>query len=103
MLELVRDYMEAHLAEELPLADLATLTSLSAHHFGQAFKAATGLPPHQYVIQSRVARARELLRDPTLTIVEVAIMLGFSSQSHLTQHFRRLTGITPARFRRDLR
>lgn len=102
-LRLVTDYMEAHLAEELPLASLAALAALSPHHFGQAFKAATGVPPHQYVIRLRVARARELLRDPRLTVADAAIAVGFSNQSHLTQHFRRLTGTTPARFRRERR
>lgn len=102
-LKQVTDYIEAHLAEELALADLATLAGLSAHHFGQAFKRTTGLPPHQYVIHCRVGRARELLRDPALTVAEVAVAVGFSNQSHLTRHFRRLTGTTPARFRRGLR
>ena len=101
-LKLVTDYMDAHLAEELPLASLAALAGLSPHHFGQAFKAATGVPPHRYVLRSRVARARELLRDPRLTVADVAIAVGFSNQSHLTRHFRGLTGVTPARFRREL-
>ena len=97
----VVDYVSAHLADELALGDLAALAGLSPHHFGDAFKTATGVAPYQYVIERRVERAGELLRDVRQTVAEVAIAVGFSSQSHLTRHFRRITGETPARFRRS--
>ncbi len=98
----VFDYIDAHLHDELDLSTLAETTGLSAHHFGQAFKATTGLSPHRYVIEKRIERARALLQEGGKSIAEVAYAVGFSSQSHLTLNFRRVTGITPARFRRSL-
>ena len=99
----VIDHIEAHLAGDLGLSELASITGLSPDHFGDAFKAATGLAPYQYVIDRRVARAADLLRDPGLMVVQVALAVGFSSQSHLTTQFQRVMGVTPARFRRSLR
>jgi AraC family transcriptional regulator len=96
----VIEYMNTHLHQELSLLELAEAAGLSLHHFGQAFKLATGMSPHRYVIEKRVDRARELLRNPLLSIAEIATIVGFASQSHLTVNFRRLTGLTPARFRR---
>ena len=98
----VVDYIDAHLSDDLGLIELAAVTGLSPHHFGEAFKAATGTPPHRYVIERRVDRARELLHNRERKISEVAYDVGFSNQSHLTLNFRRLTGLTPGRFRRSL-
>ncbi|MGH7074542.1 MAG: helix-turn-helix domain-containing protein [Stellaceae bacterium] len=97
----VIEYIDANIASELTLPELARVAGLSAHHFGQAFKATTGRPPHQYVIEKRIHRARELLRDGRISIAEIAQTVGFSSQSHLTINFRRVIGVTPARFRRS--
>ena len=82
---------------------MAAIARLSAYHFARQFKAATGLPPHQYVIARRVERARELLRAGDLPLAEVAVSAGFSDQSQLTHHFRRLVGVTPGRFRTPAR
>jgi AraC family transcriptional regulator len=97
----VIEYIDAHLAEELSLTELAAIAGLSPNHFAQAFKATAGRPPHRYLTERRVRRARELLRDPRIPIAEIAHAVGFSSQSHLTINFRRMTGMTPARFRRS--
>jgi len=101
LLHRVIEYIDANPDNELSLSELAGITGLSAHHFGQAFRSATGKPPHRYVIEKRIHRARELLRDVNLPIAEIANAVGFSSQSHLTINFRRITGMTPARFRRS--
>ena len=98
----VTEYVAAHLADNVGLAELAGVAGLSPHHFGGAFKAATGMSPHQYVIERRIERAQELLRNHELSLAQVALAAGFSSQSHLTTNFHRVTGITPARFRRSL-
>jgi len=99
----VLDHINVHLAEDLALSDLAAMAGLSPDHFGDAFKVTTGLAPYQYVIDRRISRARELLaQNRDLSVAEVALAVGFSSQSHLTTHFRRVAGITPARFRRSL-
>lgn len=98
----VVEYINAHLADELGLVELAAVAACSLHHFGEAFRTATGTPPHRYVIERRVHRARELLHDSERSISAIAFAVGFSSQSHLTTNFRRTTGLTPARFRRSL-
>ena len=98
----VVDYIQEHLSEDLGLIELAGVTGLSPHHFGEAFKVATGTSPHRYVIAQRIDRARELLRDREHSISEIAYAVGFSNQSHLTFNFRRLTGSTPGKFRQSL-
>ena len=93
------DYMETNLSEPLTLEDVAKASGLSPSHFARRFKSATGAPPHQYLIQMRVERAKRMLlqREP---IVEIALACGFTHQEHLTRIFRRLTGVTPASYRR---
>jgi AraC family transcriptional regulator len=97
----VVDYIEAHLADDISLRDLAAMAGLSTHHFGEAFKASTGTSPHRYLIERRILRAKELLIGAEQSIAEIAISVGFASHSHFTDNFRRLTGTTPSRFRID--
>jgi AraC family transcriptional regulator len=94
-LRLVIDYINDYLEHELSLNELAAIAQLSQYHFCHAFKQATGLSPHQYLIQQRVERAKQLLKQGKMTIGEVAIACGFTHQSHLHRHFKRLTGVTP--------
>jgi AraC family transcriptional regulator len=98
----VIDYINEHLQDQLTLAELARIAELSQHHFASAFKASTGISPHRYVIERRLERARDLLRRNENSISEIAYSVGFSSQSHLTAHFRRTMGLTPRRFRQSL-
>ncbi len=93
------DYIEAHLAEDIPLGDLAALEGLSVYHFSQTFKEQTGQSPHQYILTERVRRAQHLLDTTRLSVTEIAQEVGFSSQSHLHRHFKRLVGTTPGTYR----
>jgi len=95
-----REYIHAHQAESIALADLSRVAALSPFHLHRVFARETGLPPHGYLIQVRVNRARELLRRG-LAPADVALLTGFADQSHLTRHFRRRVGITPGRFRAE--
>lgn len=95
----VVDYIEAHLADDISLRDLAAQAGLSTHHFGEAFKASTGTSPHRYLVERRIRRAKELLLGAEQSIAEIAMSVGFASHSHFTDNFRRLTGTTPSRFR----
>jgi AraC-like DNA-binding protein len=91
------DYMRASFAADLSLGELAACAALSPFHFARSFRRATGLPPHAYLIQLRLDRARHLLaagHSPT----EVALSVGFYDQSHLTRHFKRTYGITPGQY-----
>ena len=94
----VIDYIHDHLEQDLALVELAAIAQVSPIYFSHLFKQSTGLAPHQYVIQCRIERAKQLLRQGKLTIAEVAHSLGFTHQSHLSRHFKRLVGVTPKVF-----
>ena len=96
----VLDYIDAGLAEDIKLADLAELLGMSPFHFGRLFKQSTGISPHQYVIQQRVERAKRLLKQTDQAIIDIALECGFNSHSHLSKQFRQVTGVTPREFRR---
>jgi AraC family transcriptional regulator len=103
-LRAVVEYIEEHLDANPTLEQIAGVAHLSPYHFARQFKAATGLPPHQYVISRRVERARQLLQGASgLALAEVATRAGFSDQSQLSHHFKRLLGVTPGQFRRPAR
>jgi AraC family transcriptional regulator len=95
----VIDYLDASLASEISLGDLADLAGLSPNYFLAAFKKATGKTPHRFLTEKRIAKACELLSNPQLSIVHVALAVGYSSQSHLTTVFRRFMKTTPACYR----
>lgn len=88
-------YIDDQLDQPLALADLAAVAGISPSYLIRQFKQATGLAPHQYLVQRRVQRARELLAAGTLPIGAVAAAVGFADQSHLDRHFKRLLGVSP--------
>jgi AraC family transcriptional regulator len=97
-------YIEEHLDASPSLEQMAAVVRLSPYHFARQFKAATGLPPHRYLILRRIERARELLQAGTdLSLAEVAARAGFSDQSQFSRHFKRLFGVTPGQFRMSAR
>jgi AraC-like DNA-binding protein len=98
-LQLALDYIHTHLNRDLSLAELAGVISISPTYFASLFKQAMGIAPHQYVIQQRVERAKLMLSKTDLAIADIATQVGFSSQSHLTQQFKRVTGLTPKQVR----
>ncbi|MBD2309592.1 helix-turn-helix transcriptional regulator [Chroococcidiopsis sp. FACHB-1243] len=93
------DYIQIHLNRDLSLAELASVIGISPTYFASLFKQAMGISPHQYVIQQRVERAKLMLLKTDLAIADIALQVGFSSQSHLTQQFKRVTGLTPKQVR----
>jgi AraC family transcriptional regulator len=103
-LRTVVEYVEEHLDASLTLERMAAAAHLSVYHFARQFKAATGLPPHQYVIMRRVEWAKRLLQGGTdLSLAEVAAGAGFSDQSQFSHHFKRLIGVTPRQFQTPAR
>jgi AraC family transcriptional regulator len=94
-LRLLKDYINDYLDREISLDELAAIAQLSPYHFSRAFKQSTGMSPHQYVIKQRVERAKLLLLQGKMRLSEIAIACGFSHQSHLNRHFKRLTGVIP--------
>jgi AraC family transcriptional regulator len=103
-LRAVVEYIEEHLDAGLTLEQMAAAAHLSAYHFARQFKAATGMPPHRYVLARRVDRAQKLLQpDGDLSLAEIAARAGFSDQSQFSHHFKRVVGVTPRQFRRSAR
>ncbi len=96
----VLDFIEAHLGESITLESLAGVAGFSPSHFTTLFRRATGLAPHQFLMERRVERARTLLAGTRLSIAEVAVLAGFADQSHLTRTFKRVAGVTPRLARR---
>lgn len=99
-LDAVRDHIEANLGRPLRLAELAELAGVGVRRFGTIFAAETGWSPHQYLLSRRVERAKELMRNPDLTLAQVSAMVGFSDQAQFSRVFRRFTGEAPRTFRR---
>ncbi|MCS0494541.1 AraC family transcriptional regulator [Ancylobacter sp. MQZ15Z-1] len=99
----VTDFIEANCARNIRLQELADLTGLSQSYFSHAFKAATGVPPYQWHMKARLRKVQALLADHDLPLTEIAASTGFADQAHLTRAFRRLTGSTPAAWRRAYR
>ena len=98
-LKRVLDYVEAHLARQISLHDLANCSGLTRMHFAAQFRAAVGIRPHEYVLRRRIERAQVLLAEPRASLVDVALGVGFQTQSHFTTVFNRFVGDTPHRWR----
>jgi AraC family transcriptional regulator len=95
------EYINEYLSQDIKLTDLAALLDMSQFHFSRRFKKSMGISPHQYLIEQRVERAKQLLARSDLSIADVALQCGFNSQSHLGQWFRQLTGITPKAYQKQ--
>jgi AraC family transcriptional regulator len=95
------DYMAAHLDEPIGLPEIAAATGLTRMHFAAQFKVATGLRPHEYLLRMRIDRAQDLLATTRQPLVEIALDVGFRSQSHFTTVFTRIAGTTPNAWRNE--
>ena len=98
-LKRVVEYVDHHLSGKITLLDLAAVAGLSRMHFASQFRAATGFRPHEYLLRRRIQRAEELLRQSTMTLVEIALTVGFQTQAHFTTVFKRFVGDTPYQWR----
>ncbi len=93
------EYIEASLAESVRLADMSSPAGLPRMHFAGKFKPATGLRPHEYLLRRRIERAQEKLAGTSMSLVEVALSVGFQTQSHFTSVFTRMVGQPPRAWR----
>jgi AraC-like DNA-binding protein len=96
----VDEYVEAHLSGPISLADLARAAGLSPMHFAAQFRLATGHRPHEYLQLRRIERAKRLLLQPGVSLIDIAMQVGFRTQSHFTTVFKRYAGKAP-RYWRD--
>lgn len=97
----VLSHIEENLGEPLTLDGLARLANVSRFHFARLFRRSTGLSPMAYIERSRPQRAKNLIQSGTLSLTEIAALLGFADQSHFTRRFRRQYGYTPSAFARE--
>ena len=97
----VIEFIEENLDNDLRLEAMAAEVEVSPLYLPRAFKAAVGQSPHQYVLARRIERAKDLLRNTQVPIADVAFSSGFSSQSHLSNWFLKLVGVSPATYRRQ--
>jgi len=95
------EYIEASLADSVSLADIASAAGLTRMHFAAQFRAATGLRPHEYLLRRRIERAQEKLAGTSISLVEVALSVGFQTQSHFTTVFTRMVGQPPRAWRQS--
>jgi AraC family transcriptional regulator len=98
-LKRVIEYVDANLSNKIALLDLAAVAGLSRMHFACQFRAATGLRPHEFLLSRRIQRSKELMRGTSMTIVEIALSVGFLTQAHFTTVFKRFVGYTPRQWR----
>ncbi|MBW4481849.1 MAG: AraC family transcriptional regulator [Tildeniella torsiva UHER 1998/13D] len=97
-LALVTDYIHDHLQQDLSLKEIAAIAQISQYHFSRLFKKKMGITLHQYILQRRIEKAKELLQHSHLSISDIALRVGFCDQSHLTRSFKQIVGITPKQF-----
>lgn len=95
----VLEFVESNLDRTITLQLLAEVSGVSRMYFAAQFRVATSLSPHSYVLQRRLARAEKLLADTDVSIVNIALGVGFQTQAHFTTVFKRAKGLTPNRWR----
>lgn len=95
----VVEYINTHLEDNLTLSELAAAACISLTYFASLFKESMGITPHQYVMQCRIEKAKVLLKQGQLTLVEVSLQVGFQNQSHFTRVFKQHTNVTPKVYR----
>jgi AraC family transcriptional regulator len=94
------DYVDAHLDEPVRLADVAAAAGLTRMHFAAQFRAATQQSPHEFLLRRRIERAQEMLAETTMSVVDIALSVGFQTQAHFTSVFKRFAGRPPQTWRR---
>ena len=95
------EYIQNNLDKPLAVSVLSKMGEMSQSHFSKLFKLSTGLAPHQFVLQERINRAKELLLQGDAKIVDIALGVGFENQAHFTTVFGNLVGMTPRQFQRS--
>ena len=92
-----REYLHANYASNVSLAALARHSYLSPFHLVRTFRKAMGMPPHEYLTNLRIERAKQFLASG-VPLSQVALQTGFIDQSHLHRRFKHLVGLTPGQF-----
>jgi AraC family transcriptional regulator len=99
MMRRASEYIDANLAADVSVENIAAAVGLSPFHFSKLFKATTGLSPYRYILNSRLERAKELLTSTKYSAGEIAQQVGFSSHSSFSRAFQRAFGYSPKQYR----
>jgi AraC family transcriptional regulator len=102
MLQQAVEYIHTHFDQNIKLSELANMLGISQYYFCRLFKQSMGLAPHQYLIQYRIECAKQALKWQKSSITSVALQCGFANPSHFARHFKRLVGISPKAFLKDI-
>lgn len=94
-----KDRIDAASSEDWPVSRLASVSGISEAHFARSFRQAFGVPPHRYLLTRRIERAKALLRDTDLPVIEIAFQTGWNSLGTFGRIFRDITGESPTEFR----
>ena len=97
----VTEFVQAKIDEDVTLEQMANSVSLSVAHFSQMFRKSTGQSPHQFVLRSRVERAKDMLRTADTRVLDVAVACGFKTQQHFARVFRQMCGVSPTEYRQE--
>jgi AraC family transcriptional regulator len=98
----VVERMEHDRSKDLNLHTLASGSGYSRSHFLRAFYGSTGYTPHRFLVHLRVEKAKEMIRNGSSSLIDVALECGFSSHPHLSRAFRQVLGLTPSQYRRQI-
>lgn len=97
----IKELVDAKMADDLTLDELARSVELSTAHFARMFRKSIGETPHQFVLRHKVERAKAMLRVPNARVLDVALACGFKTQQHFAQVFRNVCGVSPTDYRRN--
>lgn len=93
------EYIDSHLDQNLSLSQIAETVGMSSYYFSRALKKSTGFTPHTYVIHQRMERAKQLLIETKLPVIDIALSVGYINHSHFSTQFRKLAGVSPTAYR----
>ncbi|MEO1028712.1 MAG: response regulator transcription factor [Pseudomonadota bacterium] len=99
-MSLIDDHLDKHYDEDVTIEALAQLVGLKPATFSRHFRTCKGMSPYQYVVEYRIHEAKRLLRHTDMTLAEISLSVGYSSQAHFTTAFGKICGVTPGRYRR---
>jgi AraC family transcriptional regulator len=102
VLRRAKEFLQAEMNRNPGVTELSAAVGMNVHHFARMFKRSTGVAPHQYLGNIRLERAKRLLADGRVAIIDIAYEIGYANPSQFSAFFRKRTGLSPTEFRRSV-